>query len=152
MFSQETGAMKWHCCCYFFIDFLHHVSAGMLKAWAGELVSSRTRSLHDRQGTPSHPVPCAHKGSFVDLDWTSVSFSFLCPSLVGQTSIGKEQWPSYLESELENENHCFPLWKLSSKISLETVAPDNSLITYCSISSNGLFNLFPLDFEFRTVF
>lgn len=47
--------------------------------------------------------------------------------LVGKASIGREERPSYLESELENDSPLFCTMEISSNISLETVATDNPI-------------------------
>lgn len=45
---------------------------------------------------------------------------------------------SYLESELENDSLLFGTMKISSNISLETVATDNPVNHLLLISSNGI--------------
>lgn len=108
-------------------------------------------SLHDLWRTSPHPVACVQRGLSIVFDCTSVPCSFPWSFLVGKHPLGGKSDLSIWNLGLKMNPHCFALWKITSNISLETVAPADPLNQLLLSISHGIFRLFLLDFEFRVL-
>lgn len=148
MFSQVTGSKVTFLLlflCWLIVSYACKYTESM--GWRASL--PLTGSLHDFWRPSPHLVPRAQRGLSVVLDCTLfLPMVFSC----GKASLGRK-------SDLS-------IWNLGSKWTpivlhcgnLQATSPWKQwcqlthLITYCSVSSEGIFSLFLLDFEFGVVF